>query len=288
MENELWKQVYATVTRIASNSTLKRATFNDADIILTYLWAVMHDRPVSWACRAGNWPLYYRRRTLPTPSTLSRRLRRPAVIALIEKIERSFVDHFEPSECRWIDGKPLPIGGCSKDKEATFGYGAGTIARGYKLHAIGDEKQGFVRWVVYPMNCGESKVARELVASLKGPGYLVGDCQYDKNHLYDLAGDNGIQLVAERRCPNAKGLGHCRHSAYRLRSLALLQTPLGQKLTTNRKGIERMFGNLVSFGCGLGPLPYWVRTLARVRLWVTGKMILYQLWRLNHQTKNTG
>ena len=286
MEVELFKQVYATVMKTARVNSLKRATYTDADIVLTYFWAVIHDRPVSWACRASSWPLYYRRRALPTPSTMSRRLRRPAVMQLLEDIEQSLISCFPRRLCRWIDAKPLPIGGCSKDKDSAAGFATSGLARGYKLYAIADENQGFVHWVVHPMNHGESTVACELLGLLNEPGYLIGDGQYDKNHLYDLASAKGIQLVAPQRLRNAKGLGHRRHSIYRLRSLSLMNKPFGQDLMASRVGIERMFGHLVCFGCGLGPLPYWVRTLARVRLWVRGKMILYHLWRLNHATQD--
>jgi hypothetical protein len=35
-----------------------------------------------------------------------------------------------------LDGKPLPIGGCTKDPDARYGRAAGTMAKGYKLHAV--------------------------------------------------------------------------------------------------------------------------------------------------------
>jgi len=133
------------------------------------------------------------------------------------------------------------------------------------------------------MNQNEPKVAVDLIPQLDQGGYLVGDTAYDSNKLYDLASRKSIQLVANRRPGEA--LGHRRHSQYRLRSRELLDRPFGQSLLTGRLSIERMFGNLTSFGCGLGPLPHWVRTLFRVRMWVRGKMILYHLWRLNHVAK---
>ena len=74
MESELYRKVYQIVMNIYSKTNLKRITFTDADIILTYLWAVLHDRPTNWACHKKSWPIYYRRRSLPDPSTMSRRL----------------------------------------------------------------------------------------------------------------------------------------------------------------------------------------------------------------------
>lgn len=279
MEGELWKKVYKIVMEMAKNKTIKRATFSNAQIVLTYFWAVIHDRPVYWACKKKNWPIYYRRNSLPTPSTMTRRLRRDEIQQLLKNVEQRLVGMFERSICRYVDGKPLAIGGASKDKEAKFGHGASCICKGYKLHAVSDLNQGFVQWAIRPMNEGEPVVARELVHHLDGNGYLVADTAYDSNKLYDAAAERDIQLVAARK--SGKALGHRKHSPHRIRSRELLDRPFGQTLLAARTSIERMFGNLVSFPCGLKPLPHWVRTLFRVEMWVRAKMILYQLWRID-------
>lgn len=285
MENELWKQVYQLVTKVAKGKTLKRAKYTDADIVLTYLWAVLHDRPIYWACKKRNWPIYNRRKPLPNPSTMTRRLRTKAIQTLLQKIEQQLIDTFPRSTCRWIDGKPLPIGGASKDKQSAFGFGASCIAKGYKLYAVADQNQGFVRWIIKPMNHSESNVAAELIEQLDDGGYLVGDGAYDLNRLYNLASKKSIQLITPQRIKKAKALGHRRHHPFRIRAMSINKRPFGQGLIESRKGIERMFGNLTTFCGGLKPLPHWVRTLFRVRLWVRAKMILYHLWRLNHVTK---
>ena len=285
MENELWKKVYQLVTKVAKNKTLKRATYTHTDIVLTYLWAVIHDRPIYWACKKANWPIYYRKKPLPNPSTMTRRLRMRSIRTLLQEIEGVLINKFPRSICRWIDGKPLPIGGASKDKESAFGFGASCISKGYKLYAVADQKQGFVCWTVKAMNQNEPKVAAELIPHLDDGGYLIGDTAYDSNKLYELASKQSIQLVACYR--DGKALGHRRHSKYRLRSMELLHRPFGQGLLTSRISIERMFGNLTSFAGGLKPLPHWVRTLFRVRMWVRAKMILYHLWRLqNYERKS--
>lgn len=48
----------------------------------------------------------------------------------------------------------------------------------------------------------------------------------------------------------------------------------GRDLYGQRPEIERDFAGLSSFGCGLGPLPSWVRRIWRVRNWVTGKLLI--------------
>jgi len=286
MEDELFKQVYHLIKQTAKNKTLKRATFSHAQILRTYFWAVIHDRPIYWACKKKNWPIYYRRHQLPTASTMSRRLRTETIQKLLKQMEHSLIQRVPRSTCRWIDAKPLPIGGNSKDKDSRFGFGASCIAKGYKLYAIADKNQGFVRWTIKSMNKSESKIAHELIRTLDNQGYLIGDGQYDNNRLYDMVGRKAMQLVTPQRIRNAKGLGHRRHSLYRVRAMDLIKRPFGQSLLESRKGIERMFGNLTCFAGGLKPLPHWVRTLFRVRLWVQAKMILYHTWRIYKYEQN--
>ena len=144
MESELYKKVYQLVMKIANGRTIKRATFFDADIILTYLWAVLHDRPIYWACNKKNWPIYYRRRPLPTASTMTRRLRKQGVQNLLKEAEQALIKRFPPSICRWIDAKPLPIGKNSKDKQSGFGPAAyGHVSRHAEDPPVGNEGQRF-------------------------------------------------------------------------------------------------------------------------------------------------
>lgn len=103
------------------------------------------------------------------------------------------------------------------------------------------------------MNVSEKTMAAELIPTLLGEGYLLGD-EYDTNNLHDAAHQAGHQLLAPKR-GKTKGLGHHRHSPYRLRSIELLKTPFGQQLFNYRKQIEREFGTLVGFGGGLTCLP---------------------------------
>jgi hypothetical protein len=54
----------------------------------------------------------------------------------------------------------------------------------------------------------------------------------------------------------------------------LVQGEFGRSLYELRRGIERRYGNAVSFGGGLGPLPAWVRGLERVQTWVWAKLLI--------------
>lgn len=278
MEHEIYKKIYQLVTTIANRTYLKKAQYTDARILLVFCWAVLHDRPIYWACKKANWPIHLRRNILPSASTMSRRLRTQRIQNLIKQLERAARSSLPPRLCKWIDAKPLPIGRHTKDKSAGFGSAAGLMAAGYKLHVIADSRPGFAAWTVRPMNESEPKIARGLIAQLNEPGYLIGDRAYDSNHLYDLCARRDIQLITPQHRKNARGLGHRRHSPQRIRAMYLKDTEFGRGLMNTREQIERIFGRLTNLSCGLSPLPNWVRTQRRVEMWVCAKLMIYNIW----------
>ncbi|HEY7154611.1 MAG TPA: hypothetical protein VH575_11680 [Gemmataceae bacterium] len=60
---------------------------------------------------------------LPSRSVLSRRLDGLAVGAFLHTLEQYWRDHPQQGLLAFLDGKPLPVSGVSKDKEAGFGHG---------------------------------------------------------------------------------------------------------------------------------------------------------------------
>lgn len=285
MEDELWKEIYRLAKRIGKSRGVVRGKYTDVVIVSVYFWAVVHDRPNKWACDKKNWRGRGFRSKLPSPSTLSRRLRTQAVVELMKEIERVLIDMNHPSFCRLIDAKPLPVSGHSSDPDVGYGRAASSMAKGYKLHAIFDESQGFVRWSIKPMNVKESPVAQELVSTLVHEGYLVGDNAYDANKIYDEAGKRGIQLIAPQR-KHAKGIGHYRHSPFRLKAIEMQSRPFTKDLLYYRRMIETAFAQLTTLSFGLSPIPNWVRTLKRVENWVRAKMILFNVYRHKQTTYN--
>jgi hypothetical protein len=283
MEYQLYQAIVAALDALDKPRTPTRFTFTDVEILQVYYWAVIHDRPMSWACHRDHWPLPLRHRSLPTPGTLSRRLRTTTVGALRQSLEHQVIAPKEPGLFWIIDGKPLPIGGCSKDRQAGYGRAAGGKAKGYKVHALVGSDGTVAAWRLAPMNKDERVMAERLLRTAPPTvlGYVLGDANYDSNPLHRVGDERGnVQLVTPRRYGPDKGTGHRKLTAGRLRSIALTESPFpafAQQLGRDRTAVERQFGNLTNWGGGLSSLPAWVRTHRRVHRWVQAKLILTQL-----------
>jgi hypothetical protein len=284
MEHQLYQAIVAVLLSLDQAPYSPACDFSAADIVRVYYGSVICDRPTCWACCKKNWPLHLRKQPLPSPSTMSRRLRWPSVVALLDALERRVVAPKEPGLFWMIDGKPLPIGGCSKDRQAGYGRAAGGMAKGYKLHALVGSDDTVAAWRLAPMNKDERVMAQRLLTSPPPvQGYILADSNYDSNKLHEICAERGeLQLVTRRRYGPGKGTGHREQSAGRLRSMALTENPnpaFGSQLLKDRSAIERQFGNLTNWGGGLNGLPAWVRTHRRVRRWVQAKLVLAKVKR---------
>jgi hypothetical protein len=254
------------------------ASFFDWQIVAVYLWAVVHDRPTSWACNPKNWPKGLWQGKLPTQSTMSRRLRTTETQSLLHKVEREMATLDHSGFVMLIDGKPLAVGGWSKDRDARWGRAGKGWAKGYKVHAVYGRGNTPLAWEITALNEAEPDAAARLIPSINGGGgYLVGDSSYDSNPLHDTAASCGYQLIAKRKRPGT-ALGHRRHSPYRLRSIALLDNDFGRSLWGFRGEVERKFAWLTNHAGGLPPLPNWVRRKSRVKLWVQAKLIIHAMY----------
>lgn len=276
MERELWSRLYHLLRQCDADIRQKDVRYQPGIILMVYFWAVLHDRPVSWACDPRNWDTPLRPGWLPAPATMSRRLRSLAVAVLLRSIEEKLRATRPADLIRVIDGKPLVVGGLSHDPDARCGHGAGKIAKGYKLDAVWAGRPVPEAWTVVPMNVNETVPAPALIAAAGsvGEGYLLGDSQYDSSALYDAAAAAGLRLLAPRKNPEA-GISPGHYQAPdRLRAIDTLRRPFGRDLMAHRSAVERDFGNATSFAGGLAPLPAWVRRSHRVHLWVWAKLII--------------
>jgi hypothetical protein len=283
MERELWPVLFSYLRRTAEDVQQKYVQLQPWVIVATLLWAALHDRPVSWACDPGNWSTTrLRPLQIPSETTMSRRVDNVGTGLFWRQLEQYLRRSNQPALLAFIDGKPLPVGGSSKDPDARAGRAVGGMAKGYKLHAIWSNGVLPETWETTPMNVSEKTVAKRLIPQLHGRGYLLGDGDYDASHLYDLAFAHRYQLIAPHRKAKKPGSGGHYQSPHRLCSIELLHHAYGQQLYQARRQIERDFGNATSFGGGLAPLPAWVRGQDRVRTWLWAKLLINAARILKH------
>lgn len=283
MGRELWAELSAIVSLVdldfPDNPDVAHAT---ATIVRCHLWSALHDRPTSWAVVPAHWDRRTRPRALPSQSTMSRRLRSPEFDAFMRELERR-VGHLPGASTLFkrLDAKALPVAAHSGDPHARWGRGAGQMSRGYKLHAIFCGRAMPLAWRVAPLDASEQEVARRMLRDLAGhPGHVSADAGYDANVLFATARAHGPNVLLTPRRRPGTALGHRAHAADRCRARELLEGPtaalggMGRAARRQRVQVERDFGNLVSFGGGLGGLPSWVRTHGRVRRWVWAKLLI--------------
>jgi hypothetical protein len=274
MERELWPPLYPALRAVAKDFCQKYVSYHPWVLVAVLCWAAVHDRPLSWACNPRHWSTTrLRPARIPSAATLSRRVDGLAVGAFLRLVEQPLRERGDRRLLALLDGKPLPVSGVSKDREARWGRGAGGKAKGYKLHTLWSAGRPVPEaWELTPLNEAESVVARRLLRQAPGVGYVLADGNYDSGPVFDEAAAQGYQLVAP--LPKNAGQGHRPQSAPRLRCRDLLQGEFGRGLYALRGQIERTYGNAVSFAGGLGPLPAWVRGRARVRSWVWAKLLI--------------
>jgi hypothetical protein len=291
MESRVYyRKLYRHVWSVA-HPPGKRVRFGDKIIVMVYLWSVLNDRPVRWACERGNWPAGPAGPDfeLPSDSTMSDRLRTLGVQQLLERVMTCASDGFGVPLVKALDSKPMFVGAYSKDRQAVKGRVAqGQFARGYRLHTL-NHGRAVRHFVVAPMNQHDASVAPVLLRRLEGAGYAAADNAFDSNELHQDAAARGHQLVAPARAKN-KAVRDAKHNCpQRLRALDLLDNPLkragvkdaaggeagrfGRELYDCRQRVESGYGGLTLLG--LHYLPAWVRGPRRVALWAAGKILIH-------------
>lgn len=270
MERELWPILYTALRAVSASDHQNGVHYQPWVIVAVLLWAAIHDRPRSWACAKDHWDTTDRRPDrIPSPSTLSRRSKTAEVTDLLDRLGAHLRGDGAPAWTLIVDGKPLPVGHCSKDPDV----GVVPCGRGYKLHAIWGDRCVPEVWEVTAANEYEGAVAERLLERVRGKGFLLGDGNYEASRIYDAAAQSCYQLLAPLD-PRDNGRGHRYQSPHRLLAVHWSETGLAQDLLRGRARIERTFGNMGAFGGGLGPLPNWVRRRGRVTRWVHCKILI--------------
>jgi hypothetical protein len=298
MDRELWSLVRAAVRRAARAVRRppgrRRPVYPGSLIATMYLWSVLHDRCLSWACdRAHYGALLRPRGRLPSVSQFTRRVKDESCRAILQHV------HGQLAACGavawptgYFDGRALAVGPASKDPQARRARVCGTFLKGYKLHAFVDERRRVRVWSVTPLNWPEPHVAEALCAHLPAPAsretaLVLADAGYDSHRLYrGVAHATGAALLTPLRGRRlaGRGRGGRRHAKtlrkmgpQRRAAVALWRdhAPLARHVSKARNNVEGVF-SVLSVALGLGAtLPAFVRRLDRVRRWVGAKIILY-------------
>ena len=287
MERELWRIIVAALKCLPPTRP-RNAIFTDPQILAVYLWAAIHDRPISWACARVHWPAQAWRRKLPDQSTMSRRLRTvalcDALAVTLTRVQSSLPD----GQLLFTDGKAFELSDHTSDPDAANGYGAGHMARGFRLHVVIDDQDKVHGWDVLPMNEAETVATRKIIETMPKPPkatLMIADAGYDSNTLYEAAALRGLRMIAPRR-KRGQGLGSRKHHPHRLAAIKLTEQRGGwmwPMLRTLRWTVERFFAGLVTSGVGANGLPTWVRRRHHVKLWIGAKLVINaaRLVRLN-------
>lgn len=297
MDRELWITVFSAVKLAARRikSAGRRPVFPDWLIVAMYLWSVWHDRPMCWACSRSHYSSLFRPRKLPSVSQFTRRVKSDTVCAILQAVHDQFAMRGVMIDAGFIDGKPLLVSPVSKDRQARRGKISGGFAKGYKLHAMVNDRRRIVVWSVMGLNIAEQSVAAELFSQLpplSADGLIMMDSNYDSAPLHKLSQSLGLCQINPLKGQDRVGEnGHhpvtLRQMGESRRNLVHLwdtRPDLMRFVLKARDEIERVFGVLVCSAGGLATLPSWVRTLDRVRRWTGGKIVFYNA-RLSVQEK---
>ena len=279
MDGKLLRQLYHRLFSDPNLAHTRDCTFGDAIVLFIHFYAALSNHSHSWAHDKANWPVWCRRLSFPSYSQLMKRLAWESTQQKIAQLNDEFRSRLPRGPDKVCDGKPLVVGGYSKDPDARAGKIPDGWARGYKLHVLIDSFGAIEGFDVSPLDGGEPTVMRGIVRRTDLSGAILrADNNYDSNSLYRDVADRGGRLVAPRKKPGT-GLGHGRHHPHRLRAIAELENNEAQLRVhkRHRVRVEQSLGHLTNLSFGLWALPNSVRRLIRVQRWITTKIMLYHL-----------
>lgn len=283
MEGHLWSWIVRWLP--VAEECRGRKQFETRTIVMVVLWAVLQDRPMNWACQPENWPERFRPERLPSPSTLSRRWRQPAMVAQAQAALRQSLNHLGGGTRDGVlDARPLVVGGGSQDPDAKAGRAVGHLAKGHKLFALMNANRAVVSFLIGAMSDSEPTQARRLLAEAPATMQrIVADGVYDSVPLHRVAQIHHRRLYT----PLRQGRVGRRQQPQRVRLWKILQHAAGQALLHARDAIERAFGLMSNFACGFKGLPSWARRHHRVHRWMWGKILVYHAYLIHSQNLHT-
>jgi Transposase DDE domain len=291
MEQSQWTIVRAAIRHVTrSFPPLRRAQYSDFLIACLYFWAVLHDRPMTWATDASHYNRTFRpRKKIPSISQLNRRIASDRFQLILQRVHGRLAgdNRFKGLT---FDGQPLLVNAVSQDRDARVGHVAGGIAnggmgKGYKLHAAVTGDGNIPVFSVMPLNAHEMPIARQMLDTLRldlTGALIFADGNYDAHVLHKQLDARGAFLITK---PRGRGkhpvtLRQMGRARRHLLDLWDKCPTLMDRVYRHRRQIERRFGNLSCTPGLLTSLPKFVRGLPRVRRFVGAKICLYHAHRM--------
>jgi transposase len=230
-----------------------------------------------WMRRHWYWPVH-----LPSVPTLTRRARAADFRWLLRRVLRRLRRLLGPAPTAHVvmDATLLLTGAYSRDPESRWTCHGGKWFRGYALHAICDNRGLLWAWHVTSANVQEMKVARRLIRQLasSAPGevkMVIADSGYDSESLHQLVRRRlNARLLAPTNLRGAKTNAWRRRQSGRDAAYRLLRTKEGLAMLDERSVIER-WNSWFKGNSNVSMLPYHVRRLHRVRLWINLKLAVF-------------
>jgi Transposase DDE domain len=291
LDRDQWLVVMDSIRRSARaiDPQGRRPRYPNWLIVAMYLWAVLHDRCLSWACHRVHYNTLFRPRgPLPSISQFTRRIKSEECRMILQRVHDDLVARGTPGLLNYIDAKALLVSPVSKDPDARRGHITGGFGKGYKFHAYITESRRVHVWCVTPLNTDEKTIAREYLLPLIPPPpdpastLTLTDSGYDAAPLYKAFEAHGQTLLAPVRGKQFVGpdgrskrkwteMGPQRRDAVKTWEN---HPTLANYVMEQRNNAEGTF-SVLSMAMGLHALPPFVRRLPRVRRWAGAKIILY-------------
>lgn len=294
MDGRLFETLYRTIRseyspEDRSGRVGHPRTYGTDEILTVWAFAALINRPISVArmellCESVVWWLerhWSMRLRVPSLNALRDRARQGDFRRLLRRVLRRLREQLSsaPTPHVVMDATLLCTGPHSKDRQSRWTCHGGKWFRGYALHAICDQRGVLWAWHVTSANVQEMKVARRLVRRLAlfkpAIRLVVADRGYDSEPLHQLTRRRlHVPLLAPLNLRGTKSGNWRQRQPGRASAEKLLASDEGKAAMRDRGAGER-WNSWFKGASQVSMLPYHVRHLRRVRLWVDLKLMVF-------------
>jgi transcription initiation factor TFIIIB Brf1 subunit/transcription initiation factor TFIIB len=116
LDREVWRVVCESIQRAARaiRTSGRKPVYSARLIVAMYLWSVLHDHCLSWACNPKHYNALFRPRRLPSISQFTRRIKGHVESSILQRVNDDLAGGGVPLPLHYLDGKPLLVRGYFK------------------------------------------------------------------------------------------------------------------------------------------------------------------------------